>query len=64
MSYQLYEVWTEDEDGHQELLETTSSEKAANELANKAVLEGSFVAIVFLETEEGEIIERHRFQNH
>ena len=64
MSYQLYEVWIEDEQGHQELLETTASEKAANEIAQKAVADGSFAAIVFLETEEGEIIERHRFQNH
>lgn len=62
MSYQLYEVWTEDEQGHQELLETTASEKAANDLAEKAVLEGSFAAVIFQETEDGEIIELQRFE--
>lgn len=62
MSYQLYEVWTEDEQGHQELLETTASEKAANDIAEKAVLEGSFAAVIFQETEDGEIIELERFE--
>lgn len=62
MSYQLYEVWTEDEQGHQELLETTASEKAASDIAEKAVLEGSFAAIIIQETEDGEIVELERFE--
>lgn len=62
MSYQLYEVWTEDEQGHQELLETTASKKAAEDLAEKAVLEGSFAAVIFQETEDGEIAELERFE--
>lgn len=62
MSYHLYEVWTENEQGHQELLETTASKKAAGHIAEKAVLEGAFAAIIFQETGDGEIIELERFE--
>jgi hypothetical protein len=62
MSYQLYEVWTEDEQGHQELLETTASKKAAMDIAEKAVLEGSNAAVIFQETEDGDIAEIERFE--
>ena len=62
MSYQLYEVWTEDEDGHQELLETTASKKAAIDIAEKSVLDGLNAAVIFQETEDGDIIEIQRFE--
>jgi hypothetical protein len=33
MNFELYEVWAGDEDGHEELLETTASRTQAFELA-------------------------------
>jgi hypothetical protein len=54
MSWELYEVWIEDEDGHEELVETTRSLKEANILATKSLDEGAVVAIIFQETEDGD----------
>lgn len=63
MSYTLYEVWAEEEDGHQELIETTASEKQASELAAQAVLDGYFAGIVLKETEDGDLIEVQRYES-
>ena len=62
MSFQLYEVWTEDEDGHQEFLETSASKRAAEQIAEKAVIEGAYAAIIFQETEDGDTAEIERFE--
>ncbi len=59
MSYELYEVWAESDDGHEELIETTKSLKEARILAKQA-LEEFPAAIIYKETEEGDtdVIER------
>jgi hypothetical protein len=62
MSFQLFEVWTEDEDGHQVFLETSASKKAAKIIAEKAVLEGAYAAVIFQETEDGDTEEVERFE--
>jgi hypothetical protein len=50
MSWELYEVWTEDYDGHQELVHTTKSLKEAHAVAEKALTEDeTFSVIVYLE---------------
>jgi hypothetical protein len=54
MSYLLYEVWTEDEVGHQELVETTASQKEAFEIAEQCMGEGHLAAVVYQETETGD----------
>lgn len=63
MNFELYEVWTEDENGHQELIETTASRSQAFKLAKEAVSEGAFASTVFQETEYGESIEIERFES-
>ena len=54
MTWELYEVWAEDEDGHERLVDTTKSRKEALSLAKKTVNEGSISAKVFRETEDGD----------
>lgn len=60
MTWELYEVWTEDEYGHQELVDTTKSFKEAETLAQQALVEGAYTALIFKETEEGDIREIER----
>jgi hypothetical protein len=54
MTWELYEVWSEDDDGHEELIDTTKSLKEAKILAEKAIKDGALVAIVYQETEYGD----------
>lgn len=54
MTWELYEVWTEDEDGREQLVDTTKSKKEAISLAKKSVNEGAILAKVFRETEDGD----------
>ena len=52
MTWELYEVWAEDQDGHQELVDTTKSLKEATDLAKKTLCDNYTVAWVNRETEE------------
>ena len=54
MSFMLYEVWTEDEIGHQELVDTTASKTEALQIAESCLEQGAIVALVFQETEDGD----------
>jgi hypothetical protein len=63
MSFMLYEVWTEDDDGHQELIETTASMSEAVNLAKQAIVDGAYAATVFRETEDGDSKEIERFES-
>lgn len=61
MTWELYEVWTEDNVGHQELVDTTKSLKEAQILAKKSLEEEDIEAsIIFQETEDGDIVEIER----
>ena len=62
MSYELYEVWAEDEHGHEELIETTKSFKQATELAKKALTEGYVAGIIYKEDDFGDLDEVQRFE--
>lgn len=56
MSFELYEVWAEDADGHQELIDTTRSRSHAFQLAQRTLNEGVWViTTVYLETEDGDL---------
>lgn len=61
MSFLLYEVWAEDQDGHQELIDTTASQTEAFKLAEKFLGEHPAV-VVFKETEDGDTVEIKRFE--
>lgn len=61
MTWELYEVWAEDDIGHEELVDTTKSLKEAKELArNQLEMEGIEAVIIYQETETGDSIEIER----
>ena len=49
-----YEVWSEDGDGHQELVPTTASRKEALTAAEKEHKETSAIVTVYEETVDGD----------
>lgn len=56
MSFELYEVWAEDADGHQELIDTTKSRTHAMQLAQRTLTENNWViTTVYQETEDGDL---------
>ena len=63
MTYMLYEVWAEDEDGHNELLDTTASQKEAFEIAQSSLNDGYISSTVYQETDDGDPILIKTFQN-
>ena len=63
MTYMLYEVWAEDEDGHNELLDTTASQMEAFEIAKSSLNDGYVSAVVYQENEDGESVPVKTFQN-
>ena len=63
MTYMLYEVWAEDEDGHNELLDTTASQKEAFEIAQSSLIDGYISSSVYQETDDGDPILIKTFQN-
>ena len=61
MTWELYEVWSEDDVGHQELVDTTKSLKEAKELAkNTLELEGIEAVTIFRELDNGDTVEIER----
>lgn len=63
MNWELYEVWAEDDDGQEELIETTNSRKQAFELAQAQLDLGYIASIVYLENEEGDLEKIKRFEH-
>lgn len=62
MNFELYEVWAVFEDGHEDLLETTSSKKEAYEIAEASLGLGYFQTVVYKEDESGDQTEIQRFE--
>ena len=56
MIWVQYEVWSVDEDGHEELVETTNSLKEARKIAEAALTEQIVECIIYKE-EDGELYE-------
>ena len=63
MSYELYEVWGVEEDGQEELLETTASRKQAFEIAEASLGLGYFEIVVYQEDENGDMVELKRLEH-
>ena len=63
MNWELYEVWAEDDDGQEELIETTNSRKQAFDLAQTQLDLGYIASIVYLENEEGDLEKIKRFEH-
>ncbi len=62
MNYELYEVWSVDESGHEDLLETTASRKEAEEIAEASLGLGYFQTVVYRENDNGDLVEVERFE--
>jgi hypothetical protein len=62
MNWELYEVWSVDEDGHEDLIDTTKSLKEARAIAQANITEYYVECIIYREDEEGELIEVERVQ--
>ena len=56
MIWELYEVWTVDEDGHEQLLDTTKSLKEAQTIAKNALTDDIVECIIY-EDRDGELFE-------
>lgn len=57
MTWEFYEVWSVDEDGHESLVDTTKDIKEARHIAEQALTEGFPSAIIYRETEDGDLEE-------
>lgn len=63
MNWELYEVWTIDEDGFEDLVDTTHSLKEARELAIASLSEESIVeCVIFEEDPHGDLQEIERIK--
>jgi hypothetical protein len=56
MIWVQYEVWGVEQDGHEELIETTNSLKEARKIANDSLTEHIIECIIYKE-EDGELYE-------
>jgi hypothetical protein len=56
MSWQQYEVWVVEDDGHEELIKTTHSLKEARAIAESALTDDIVECIIYRE-EDGELFE-------
>ena len=56
MIWVQYEVWSVEQDGHEELVETTNSLKEARKIAESALTEQIIECIIYKE-EDGELYE-------
>lgn len=57
MNWELYEVWSVDEDGYESLVETTKSLKEAREIAQGTLSEDCLECIIYREDADGELVE-------
>lgn len=57
MTWAQYEVWSVDEDGHEELIDTTNSLKEARQLAEES-LQDDIVECIIYKEENGELFEQ------
>ena len=58
MNWELYEVWTVDIDGNEDLIDTTKSLKEAKKIATLNIKEeGITECIIYREDENGELVE-------
>jgi hypothetical protein len=62
MNWELYEVWSVDEDGHEDLIDTTKSLKEAREIAQSNLTDDYVECIVYAEDPEGELVEIERIK--
>lgn len=57
MNWELYEVWSVNEDGHEELVDTTKSLKEARQLAQANITEDIIECVIYAEDPNGDLVE-------
>jgi len=57
MNWELYEVWSVDEDGHEDLIDTTKSIKEARQLARGSLGDGIVECVIYAENPNGDLVE-------
>ena len=55
MSWEMYEVWAVDLNGHETLIDTTKDIKRARLLARESLDDINIECIIYRETEDGEL---------
>ena len=60
MNWELYEVWSVDEDGHEDLIDTTKSLKEARVIAQANLTEYYAECIIYAEDPNGDLVEVER----
>jgi hypothetical protein len=62
MTWELYEVWSVDADGHEDLIDTTKSLKEARQIGQANLTEYYAECIIYRENEEGDLVEIERIK--
>jgi hypothetical protein len=62
MSWEMYEVWAVDNNGHETLIDTTKDIKRARLLARESLDDVNIECIIYRETEDGELELMERLQ--
>jgi hypothetical protein len=62
MNWELYEVWSVDQDGHEDLVDTTKSLKEAREMGQLNIGDGIVECIIYRENEDGDLEELERIK--
>jgi hypothetical protein len=57
MNWELYEVWAVNDDGSEDLIETTKSLKEARKIATVNLSEDCMECVIYQENEAGDLIE-------
>jgi len=57
MNWELYEVWSVDEDGHEDLIDTTKSLKEARQLARANIGDEIVECVIYVEDPNGDLVE-------
>ena len=60
MTWEFYEVWSVDDLGHEELIDTTQSLKEARLLAEESLTEYYAECIIYKEDANGDLVELER----
>jgi len=60
MNWEFYEVWSIDEDGHEDLVDTTKSLKEARQIAQSNLTEYYAECVINAEDPNGDLVEVER----
>jgi hypothetical protein len=60
MNWELYEVWAVDQNGQEDLIDTTKSLKEAREMASWNIGEDCTECVIYAENPDGELVEVER----